>query len=424
MDLKSKLARLNHPAESGSVSSGNGGNDAASTVAQDARQAVLSGLRRKMADILSTAPQERPRIEPTIAELPFGLIETPSGPLHSRVERLPPSHHVGRIPVSAAVAARGEALALLSLDPRLATAEPSRALFLDTETTGLGGGAGTLAFVVGLAWFDGDVLVVEQLLLRTPAEELPLLEHVQRRISEASMLVTYNGKAFDIPLLRGRYVMNRLPEPADRPHLDLLHIGRRIHKSRIGACSLKALESEVLGFVRDTDIDGGDVAPRYGHFLRTGDEAVLRAVVDHNSWDVVSMAALLGLYGEPVESLHCEDLLGLARTYRRAKAFDEAVRVADAAVVRGAGPEALRVRGEIAKARGDRARALSDFEELASVVDDPSVRLELAKLYEHFVKAPRRALELVYRGTSEPDSAAERRRARLERKAGAGPSDT
>jgi uncharacterized protein YprB with RNaseH-like and TPR domain len=331
---------------------------------------------------------------------------------------------VGRIPVSAAVEARAEALALLALDPRLAIADPARALFLDTETTGLGGGAGTLAFVVGLAWFEGDILVVEQLLLRTPAEELPLLEHVQRRISNASMLVTYNGKAFDIPMLRGRYVMNRLPEAPDRPHLDLLHIGRRIHKSRIGACSLKALESEVLGFVRDTDIDGGDVAPRYGHFLRTGDETVLRAVVDHNAWDVVSMAALLGLYGEPVESLHCEDLLGLARTYRRAKAFDEAVRVADAAVVRGAGPEALRVRGEIAKARGDRARALSDFEELASMVDDPAVRLELAKLYEHFVKAPRLALELVNRGTSEPDSAAERRRARLERKAGAGRSES
>jgi uncharacterized protein len=424
MDLKAKLARLSHPAVPGSASFEHAEKDASGAVDPDARQAVLVGLRRKMADILSKAPEERPRVDPTIAELPFRMSETPSGPLHSRVERLLPSHHVGRIPVSAAVAARAEALALLSLDPSLATAEPSRALFLDTETTGLGGGAGTLAFVVGLASFDGDVLVVEQLILRTPAEELPMLERVQQRISEASMLVTYNGKAFDIPMLRGRYVMNRLPEAADRPHLDLLHIGRRIHKSRIGACSLKALESEVLGFVRDADIDGGDVAPRYGHFLRTGDEAVLQAVVDHNAWDVVSMAALLGLYGEPLEALHCEDLPGLARTYRRAKAFDEAVRVADAAVVRGAGPEALRVRAEIAKARGDRARALSDFEELASVVDDPALRLELAKLYEHFVRAPRRALDLVNQGTSEPDSAAARRRARLERKAGIGPSDT
>jgi uncharacterized protein YprB with RNaseH-like and TPR domain len=423
MDFKAKLARLNRPGRPDGTGFRLVEEPSSGAVVADAKEAVLAGLRRKMADILSKLPEERPRIEPAIVELPFCVLETPSGPLHSRVERLAPSHHVGRIPVSAAVAARAEALALLSLDPRLATAEPSGALFLDTETTGLGGGAGTVAFVVGLASFDGDVLVVEQLLLRTPGEEQPLLERVAERMAAASMLVTYNGKSFDLPLLRGRYVMNRLPEPPDRPHLDLLHVGRRIHKSRIGACSLKALESEVLGFVRDTDIDGGDVAPRYGHFLRTGDESVLRAVVDHNAWDVVSMAALLGLYGEPLETLHCEDLLGLARTYRRAKALEEAVRVADVAVVRGAGPEALRVRGEIAKARGDRARALADFEELSNVVDDPAVRLELAKLYEHFVKAPGRALELVNRGTAEPDAAAERRRARLERKAGTGRSD-
>jgi hypothetical protein len=253
--------------------------------------------------------------------------------------------------------------------------------------------------------------------LRTPAEELPLLERVAEAIRDATVIVTYNGKAFDLPMLRGRYVMNGLSEPLGRPHLDLLHIARRIHKARIGACSLKALESEVLGFVRDSDIDGGDVAPRYGHFLRTGDESVLRAVVDHNAWDVVSMAALLGLYGEPVECLHGEDLVGLARTYHRARAVDEAVRVADIAVSRGAGPAALRVRGQIAKARGDRARALADFEELANVVDDPGVRLELAKLYEHFVKAPDRALAILDQGTGEAEAAVERRRARLERKA-------
>src|SRR5262249_24112216 len=162
----------------------------------------------------------------------------------------------------------------------LADVDPKGALFLDTETTGLGGGAGTLAFVVGMASFDGGVLVVEQLLLRTPAEELPLLERVADAIRDASVIVTYNGKAFDLPMLPARSAMTGLPEPPNPPHLDLLHVARRIHKARIGACSLKALESEVLGFVRDTDIDGGDVAPRYGHFLRTGDESVLRAVVD------------------------------------------------------------------------------------------------------------------------------------------------
>jgi hypothetical protein len=308
-------------------------------------------------------------------------------------------------------------LALLALDPALAAIDPARALYLDTETTGLGGGAGVVAFLIGLAWFDGDGrLMIEQILLRRPGEERAMLELVTERFAAASALVTYNGKTFDLPLLATRYVMNRLPPPPPRPHLDLLHVARRLHRARLGACRLVGLESDVLGFVRDGDIDGGDVAARYGHFLRTGDESALAAVVEHNAWDVVSMAALVGLYGEPLTTLHDEDLVGLARTLRRARALEAAQVAADRAVERGAGPEARRVRGEIAKARGDRALALAELEAAAEDIDDPSVRLELAKLYEHHVKAPLRALELCALGTGEREEAAVRRRTRLETK--------
>jgi hypothetical protein len=158
------------------------------------------------------------------------------------------------------------------------------------------------------------------------------------------------------------------------------------------------------------------VAARYGYFLRTGDEEALRAVVDHNAYDVVSMAALVGLYGEPLSTLHDEDLIGLARTLRRARALEQAQEAADQAVSRGAGIEARRVRGEIAKARGDRALALAEFEALSDAIDDASVRLELAKLYEHHVKAPLRALELCAQGTGESEELSERRRKRLEKK--------
>ena len=242
--------------------------------------------------------------------------------------------------------ARAEALALLALDPSLAAADPASALYLDTETTGLSG-SGTIAFLIGLAGFDDGELVMEQLLLRTPSEEAALLARVSERIEAASLLVTFNGKAFDVPTLNGRFVMNRLPRPPERPHFDLLHVARRLHKHRVGSCSLKAVESEVLGFVRDADIDGADVAPRYGHFLRTGDESVLVSVVEHNAWDVVSMAALVGLYGEPLAALHEEDLVGLARTFRRARAFwiTRTVGGDRRPSRRGAGPEGLRVRG-------------------------------------------------------------------------------
>jgi hypothetical protein len=362
-------------------------------------------------------PPLRPPADPSHSELPFARNETAHGVVYQRFERLAPSFHVGRIPVESAREARPEMLALLALDPRLAHAHFEGALFLDTETTGLGAGSGIIAFLLGLAWFDGEGrLVIEQLLLRTPADERAMLHVLSERLASAKVLVSYNGKTFDWPLLSSRYVMNHLPEPISPPHLDLLHVGRRLHKQRLTTCRLQSLESDVLGFVRGPDIDGGEIAARYGHFLRTGDDQALRAVVEHNALDVLSMAALVGLYGEPLLALHDQDLLGLGRTLHRAGALERAVEVAERAVARGVGPNALRLRGDIAKARGDRARALADFELLSAEVDDAGVRLELAKLYEHHVKDSLKALDLVLAGTGEPDAAWLRRRQRLERK--------
>jgi hypothetical protein len=204
------------------------------------------------------------------------------------------------------------------------------------------------------------------------------------------------------------------------PHLDLLHVARRVHSKRVKqGCRLIALEREVLGFVRHDDVESGDVSACYLHFLRTGEARALLGVIEHNAWDVAAMAALVGLYGEPLSGgLAADDLAGIAATLRRAGALDHALAAADAAVERGgASPELLRVRADVAKARGDRARALADFESLANAVDDPAARLELAKLYEHWVKAPARALEWAARGTGETPERAKRRADRLARKA-------
>lgn len=376
---------------------------------------IIDQLRAKMAEILERpaySEPPRPPADPTETLLPFVREETASGPIYRRHSVLPPSHHVGRIPVDAAHASRSELLALLALDPGLSRCEIGRALFFDTETTGLGG-AGAIAFLLGMAWFDDERrLHVEQLLLRSPGDEPAMLDVLTERLAQTELLVSYNGKAFDWPLLKGRYVMNRREIPRDLPHLDLLHIGRRLHRARLGACRLKTLEAEVLGFERGEDVDGGDVPARYAHFLRTGDEESLRQVVDHNSWDVVSMAALVGLYGEPFDLMHGEDLVGFAKTMKRAGALAVAERAADRALELGV-TAALKVRGDVHKARGDRARALEDFEKLARDVDDAALRLELAKLYEHFVKDPARALALVDQGTGEAEPAVTKRRSRL-----------
>ncbi len=370
-----------------------------------------------MAEILSRPAPPRRRADPGLTTLPFARIESVHGPLYQRAEHLGKSHRIGRIPLADALDARAEILALLALDPRLEHVDYRRALFLDTETTGLGSGAGVLAFLVGLGWFDDDgAFVIEQLLLRRPGEEVALLEIVRERVERASALVTFNGKTFDMPVLATRNVMNQRPALPPRPHLDLLHVARRLHKKRISACNLASLESSVLGFVRGPDIEGAEVAARYGHFLRSGDEDSLRAVVDHNEYDVLSMAALVGLYGEPLGRLHDDDLPSLAETFRRAKALDHATVAADLALSRTSAPDARRVASRIARARGDRDRALSELEALADEVDDPSVRLELCKLYEHHVKAPLCALEVLSLGTGETEEAESRRRTRLEKK--------
>jgi uncharacterized protein YprB with RNaseH-like and TPR domain len=327
-------------------------------------------------------------------------------------------HWIGCVPISAALTASAEYWALLGLEPAIARCEPRHALFLDTETTGLGAGAGVLAFLVGLAWFDEqDRLVLEQLFLRSPAEEAAQLEIVAERLAAATVIVTFNGKSFDWPLLANRFVMNRLPTPQLPAHFDLLHVARRLHKPRLSRVNLKALETEVLALDRGPDIDGAEIGPRYSHFLRTFDEEALRPVIDHNAVDVLSMVALVGLYGEPVQRIHEADWVSLGRVFKRARALDRAQDIADRAVQRSGGPEAHRLRAELAKARGDRDAALEDFERLCECVDEPKTRLELAKLYEHHVKSPVRALAYVDRGTGESDKATQRRRARLEEKA-------
>jgi hypothetical protein len=388
----------------------------------------LDDLRDRIARIMAKAPAPAPRATPTAGELPFLVEHTDHGPLYVCRERAVPAARVGRAPLVAARDADAAMLALLALDPVLGGCDPRRALYVDTETTGLAGGTGTVPFLLGLAWLDGDSFISEQCLLRRLGEEAPILDLFAKRVAAASMLVTYNGKAFDLPLLRTRFVMNRMAPPAEPPHLDLVHLARRIHRTRLKARTLVAVEAEVLGHARVGDVAGGEIVATYAHFLRTGDEEALLGVVEHNAMDVLAMVALVGLYGEPLgrtypdeesyapAALDGSDLAGVARTLRQAGALDRAAALADEAVSRGGGAHARRARGEIAKARGDKARALADYEALAAEVDDAAVRLELAKLYEHHVRAFPEALAVLERGTGEGTIGETRRRERLAKK--------
>jgi uncharacterized protein len=381
-------------------------------------RAKLAQLTAAMKERNATPPARRGARSPDaphhLGELPFVRVETEHGMISQRYEKLGESAQVGRHALRQASQADPQLLALLALDPRLADCLPKGALYFDTETTGLGG-AGTLAFLVGLCWQDPEGnWVLEQLLLAHPSEEQALLRHLEARILSASFLVSFNGRSFDWPLLQSRRVMNQM-EPLDvRPHLDLLHLARRVHKRRLERCRLVDLETEILGFARgEDDIAGADIAPIYGHFLRTGDEEALLRVVCHNAWDVMTMVALVGLYGQALSTEDLDDMYSTAQTLLRAKGFERVEVLAEAVMSRGAAAEGLRLRAESRRARGDIARALLDFEELAQGVQDAELYLTLAKLHEHHAHDFRRALEWAEKGTGEGEEASEKRQNRL-----------
>jgi uncharacterized protein YprB with RNaseH-like and TPR domain len=173
-------------------------------------------------------------------------------------------------------------------------------MFFDLETTGLSGGAGTLAFLVGCAWFDDDgAFVTRQFLLARHADERMLLEAVAAELGRAGALVSFNGKSFDAPLLESRYLFHRLSwSGREMPHLDVLHPARRFWKRKAStlsdesSCSLVALEKQLVGLRRRGDVPGFDIPGRYFQFVRSGDAAPLQAVLEHNRLDLLTLAAL------------------------------------------------------------------------------------------------------------------------------------
>jgi uncharacterized protein len=393
----------------------------------DSGAAWIDRLRRGLAALDSRAPaREGPSRPAPSGSFPAERRETADGVLHVRELLFDSSHRHGRAPVGTALEAEAATVAALALDPSLGNVDPRAMLLLDTETTGLSGGTGTLPFVVGLGWFEDGRLRLMQLLLRRPGEERPILAAVAERMARASCVVTYNGKTFDWPLLRGRYVMNRLRSPEPRPHVDLLHCARRVFRHRIGGARLIELEEELLGHIRSGDIPGEEIPERYFRYLRGGDGSLLRPVLEHNAQDVVLLAALLGLMtrefstasaGDPRTHLGYASVAERAGDARRALEFARAAASSEDRFIRA---EALVLAARVSRREGD-DRSAAELLERAVLVGSGEllsrIHLELAKLYEHRLADLRSALHHA-RHTSLCEGAEHHRRRveRLERR--------
>jgi uncharacterized protein YprB with RNaseH-like and TPR domain len=185
------------------------------------------------------------------------------------------------------------ALQLLMPDAPEEVADPEQWIFLDTETTGLAGGSGTYAFLVGLAWWEGGGLEVEQLFMRDYSEERSLLCALAERLAERRVLITFNGKSFDWPLLETRYRMSRnIPLPCPCAHLDFLHPARNLWRLRLGSVRLSELERHVLGWDRGADLMSGLIPQIYLDFIRGGSPERLVPVFHHNQMDLRGLAGL------------------------------------------------------------------------------------------------------------------------------------
>jgi uncharacterized protein YprB with RNaseH-like and TPR domain len=242
----------------------------------------------------------------------------------------------GRRSVDAWRPASGAPLHLI--DPRASSASDwwRHIVFFDIETTGLSGGAGTVAFLVGCGWFEDEGFRVRQFFLAGPAGERAMLGALADVLSDASLLVTFNGRTFDVPFMEMRWAFHRAAPPTDElPHVDMLPAARRLWRRREmanaldGGCNLTSLERAVLDVHRVGDVPGFEIPARYFHFLRTGDRPAVEPVLEHNRRDIVSLAALMShalwlIVEGPQACREPGEQLALGRLYERAGDSDRA----------------------------------------------------------------------------------------------------
>lgn len=333
--------------------------------------------------------------------VPGEVVTNESGSFYLARTDFPLDACQGGVPLGDIFSAAGEQIAFSACDEELAGFNPATAVFVDIETTGLAGGAGTTAFLVGAGYFaragadEPMVFRLDQCFMRDFDDEEAMLLYLQDIFREVETVVTFNGKTFDIPLLRSRFISNRLPFRLDAAlHYDLIHAVRRIFKLRLKDCSLANVEREVLNIRRHGDIPGSEIPQVWFDYLRSRDARVLPRVFSHHRNDVVSLVALAALIARRLSVPcgdgfdHVEDRLSVVRLHHRQKKYEavveHALKLLECETDNCLRRECL----AILSAAYKRLQDWRQMEEILSLMtrefpSDLEARLELAKYHEH-----------------------------------------
>jgi len=295
---------------------------------------------RKGAEHISPARSDARKRGTGIEELVAGeLIENAGGSCYvARMEHTHPWQH-GATSLAQFLALKPDTLAHLARDETLSQMDPRRAVFVDTETTGLAGGTGTYAFMIGIGYFQDEQFVVEQFFMRDYGEEPAQLLALAERLKQFETVVSFNGKAFDLPLIQTRFALSRIPFTLTQgPHLDLLFPSRRLWRDMLPSCALSTLETDVLGVQRSGDDVPGYLIPAlYFDYVRNGDARPMVGVFYHNVQDILSMVTLsvqlCRVFDNPLDAgVAPAEKLGVARIYEDAGRIDESAQIYQAAL--------------------------------------------------------------------------------------------
>ncbi len=369
------------------------------------------------------------KLEPLEKIVPGRNLSTIFGEIFSLNHIYPGNHQHGHLPLKPLTSHHWLAQwAKASATPALESL-----VFLDTETTGLSGGTGTMPFMIGAGRFREDQFVVEQFFVRNPAEETAQLAALSEFVEGVEGIVTYNGKSFDLPIINTRYIMQRLSNPfIDVAHFDLLHFTRRIWKSRLGQCNLGNIEKHVLGFEREQeDIPGYLVPDFYREYLFTGDATHMPGIFYHNEIDVLSLSALFSWLAAILEDPSDErftdpgDLLSVGRVLEileRDRLADEVYSSDRLQQLPDTDRQkSLLLRAKLQKRQGNLEEASTLWQE-AALAGSLEAMIELTKYFEHQMRDYEAALRFTEQalGVSSDNSLTTsllHRKSRLEAKA-------